>query len=467
MGESQDIMSSDTPLSPQPGGPSPRANLKRSITLTHLVGIEIGQSIGAGIFALTGLALARTGPSIFLAFIAAAVPVGLAMAVLGMIGSGMPISGGTYYYGSRYFSPVASFAGVWAYLLGAVLGMFPLYALTGAGFLRAAFPALPEIPTALALLFVFYLANLLGARIAMWAQAVMVAVLLAALVVFLGFGFPRISAGNLFPLFPGGAGGFAVASAMLTFTILGANAAVELGDEIRAPRRNIPLSFAISIPVVVVLYVAIGLVAAGVAPWGGLETSLAGIAATFMGRVPFMFFLIGGGFLAVVTTLNATYLWGTKSLIVITEDGLLPGAFAAVNRRFGTPHWLLTFIFLVSAVSLVVAGTRVETFAIFASLGGIIIFVPVMAAALRLPRRHPEVIARSALPLRGVFAIAAPVGGLLLCLLTVGVLLVDLASRDNGWLFLGIFVVWVAGGAVYAALRIRRLGSQFMSRTSG
>ncbi len=438
---------------------SPRQNLKRSITLLHLVGIEIGQSIGAGIFALTGIALARTGPSLFLAFLAAAVPVSLAMAVLGMIGSGMPISGGTYYYGSRYFSPVAAFTGVWAYLLGAVLGMFPLYALTGASFLRAAFPALPAIPTALALLFVFYAANLLGARVAMWAQAVMVAILLVALLVFLATGFPRISARNLFPLFPGGAGGFIVASAMLTFTILGANAAVELGDEIQKPRRNIPLSFIISIPVVVGVYVAIGLVAAGIAPWAGArEMSLADIAGTFMGRVPLLFFLLGGGFLAVVTTLNATYLWGTKSLIVITEDGLLPRSLASVNRRFGTPHWLLTFIFAVSAVSLVIAGNRVETFAIFASLGGIIIFVPVMGAALRLPRHHPEVVQRSALPLPGALAVIAPIGGLVLCLLTVGVLLVDLGSRQNGWFFLGVFSLWIVGGAGYAALRLRRLG---------
>lgn len=447
---------------------SPRENLKRSITLLHLVGIEIGQSIGAGIFALTGIALARTGPSLFLAFLAAAVPVSLAMVVLAMIGSGKPISGGTYYYGSRYFSPVAAFTGVWAYLLGAVLGMFPLYALTGASFLRAAFPSLPAIPTALALLFVFYLANLLGARVAMWAQAVMVAILLAALLVFLAIGFPHISAQNLSPLFPGGVGGFAVASAMLTFTILGANAAVELGDEIQKPQRNIPLSFAISVPVVVGVYVAIGLVAAGIAPWNGArETSLADIAGSFMDRTPLLFFLLGGGFLAVVTTLNATYLWGTKSLIVITEDGLLPRPFAAVNRRFGTPHWLLSFIFAVSAVSLVVAGSRVETFAIFASLGGIIIFVPVMGAALRLPRRHPEVIQRSALPLRGAMAVIAPVGGLVLCLLTVAVLLVDLGSRTNGWFFLGVFAVWVVGGALYAALRLGRRKSQLMSRTSG
>jgi len=27
------------------------------------------------------------------------------------------------------------------------------------------------------------------------------------------------------------------------------------------------------------------------------------------------------------------------------ENGLLPRGLGAVNRRFGTPHWLLSFIF--------------------------------------------------------------------------------------------------------------------------
>jgi len=436
--------------------PSQREHLKRSISLLHLVGIEIGQSIGAGIFALTGLALARTGPSLPLAFLAAGVLVGMAMVVLAMVGSGHPISGGTYYYGSRFFSPTASFTGVWAYLLGAVLGMFPLYALTGAAFLRAVLPSLPQVPTALALLLLFYLANLFGARVAMWVQAVLVGVLLAALLWFIAAGVPAISAANFSPLFPGGLGGFAVAASLLTFTVLGANAAVELGDEIIDPRRNIPLSFLISIPVVVTLYAAIGVVAAGAAPWNSWrDSSLTRIAAVFMQGFPFYFFVLGGGFLAVITTLNATYLWGTKSLLVITEDGLLPRGLAAVNRRFGTPHWLLTLIFVLSALSLLLAGNRVETFAIFASLGGIVIFVPVMGAAFRLRGSFPEVYARSALKLRGPLYYLAPAAGLLLCLLALVILLVDLASRERGWLFLLVFLGWVAAGAAYAWARRR------------
>jgi len=434
---------------------SERQHLKRTISLLHLVGIEVGQSIGAGIFALTGLALAMTGPSLFLAFLGAAVPVALAMAVLAMLASAEPISGGTYYYGSRFFSPVASFTGVWAYILGAVLGMFPLYALTGATFLQAVIPGLPKLPVALLLLAVFFVTNLLGAKIAIWVQAILVGVLLIALLLFMGTGLPQLSLQHFSPLFPGGLSGFLVASAILTFTILGANAAVELGDEIIDPAKNIPRSFLISIPIVTLIYVVIGIVAAGLAPWNSwADSSLSTIAAAFLQGPFFVFFIVGGGFLAVATTLNATYLWGTKSLILISEDGLFPQGLARVNRRFGTPHWFLIIIFIVSSTALIVAGDRVETFAVFASLGGIIIFIPVMGAALRLRGHHPEIYERSTLQLKGFLYFLAPAAGLLLCLLVIAILLVDLSSHRNGFLFLGIFFVWVAAGAFYAAIRL-------------
>jgi len=449
----------------------PRRHLRRTITLVPLIGIEVGQSIGAGIFALTGLAFARTGPSLPLAFVAAAVLVSLAMAVLAMIGSGNPVSGGTYYYGSRYFSPVASFTGVWAYLLGAVLGMFPLFALTGARFLQRVVPALPLLPTALALLVVFYVTHLFGVKLAMWVQAAMVGVLFLALAVFIGAGLPRVDAASFRPLFTGGIGGFAVASAILTFTVLGSNAAVELGDEIVDPARAIPRSFLVSIPVVTAIYVAIAVVVAGAGRWtGAADEALTGVAASILARPLFLCFLFGGGFLAVVTTLNATYLWGTKSLLVIAGDGLLPRRLAAVRRRFGTPHWLLTVIAALSCLSLWIAGDRVETFAIFANLGGIIIFVPVMIAALRLRRHFPDVYQRSRVRLRGAMYWIAPIGGLVLCLLVVAILFVDLFSREDAWLFLGIFVGWMALGAGWAWARHRHLARtarpQAMSRGS-
>jgi len=436
-------------------GNSDRSRLIRSIPLSHLVGIEIGQTIGAGVFALTGIALARTGPSISLAFLVAAIPVGISMLVLGMLGSGEPISGGTYVYGARYFSTVASFTGVWAFILGAFLGLFPLYALTGANFLQAVFPGIPKIPVALALLLIFYVSNLLGTRIVMWIQAVLVGIMLSALFLFIGVGLPKIEAANFAPFFGGGAGGFAVAASVLTFTILGANAAVELGDEIVNPSRNIPRSFLISIPIVTVLYILLGLVTGGVQKWGGEDTNtLSAIAETFLTGFPFYYFILAGGLLAVVTTLNATFLWGTKSLIMISEDGFFPNGLARINKKFGTPHWFLTIIFVISAGSLLAVGDRVETFAVFASIGGIIIFMPVMAGALRFKRLNPKAYERSEMKLRGALYYVAPIVGLVLSLVIIAILLIDLSTHEYGTLFFVIFLVWTAGGACYSAIKL-------------
>jgi APA family basic amino acid/polyamine antiporter len=418
----------------------------------------VGQTIGAGIFALTGIALAQTGPSLFLAFIAASIPVAISMVVLAMLASAHPISGGTYFYGSRFFSPVLSFAGVSAYILGALLGMFPLYALTGAGFLKAVFPSLPKLPVAICLLLTFYVMNLLGVKIAMLAQVAMVGVLLCALFMFIGVGIPQVSVDNIVPLFPKGIAGFAMASSLLTFTLLGANAAVELGDEIVEPRRNIPLSFLISIPLVVTVYVLVGIVAAGAAKWDSLGNgSLEVIAKHILGGAPDLFFVLGGGFLAVVTTLNATFLWGTRSLIIVTEDGYLPKRLAAVNKRLGTPHSFLTIVFAFAALSLCLIGERIEIFAIFASLGGIIIFLPVMGAALKLSSSHPEVYLRSALKLRGAFYFLAPAVGIILCLIVVAVLLIDLLSHTDGLVFLIIFICWLMAGVLYASFKKKQL----------
>ena len=151
-------------------------------------------------------------------------------------------------------------------------------------------------------------------------------------------------------------------------------------------------------------------------------------------------------------------MWGTKSLIVISEDGLFPSSLARINRRFGTPHWFLIIIYVISSESLVVAGERVETFAVFASLGGIIIFIPVMGAALRMKRHYPELYARSSIRLKGLLYFFAPAMGLLLCLLVIAILLIDLSTHRAGFVFLAIFVVWVIAGAVYSTLRQRRKG---------
>jgi len=186
--------------------------LRRVLGLADLVAIEVGTTIGAGVFSLTAMAAARTGPSVPLAYLAAAVPIVFLMMSVAMLGSALPTVGGAYRYPSRLFSPRWAVVGVWCYALGLVLGALPMYATECVHYLQAVWPGLPERPAAIGLLTLFWAINLLGVSLAAVVQGVMVVVLVAALLVFGIGGLPTVDAARFTPLFPGGPGGFVLAA---------------------------------------------------------------------------------------------------------------------------------------------------------------------------------------------------------------------------------------------------------------
>ena len=435
--------------------------LRRVLGLKELVAIEVGTTVGAGVFVLTGMALEMGGPLLPLAYLLAAVPVVLMMLTLAMLGSAIPTVGGTYRYPSRLLSPGWAFVGVWVFALGMVFGAFPLYALRGAEYLLGVLPWFETLEpsvrdwwirlVAVVWLTVFFLANLRGLAIAALVQGVMVLVLLASLLHFGIHGLGAVSLANMQPLLPAGLGGLLAASALLTFALLGANSVIELGGEIRDPGRNIPRSLFISIPLVACLYFLVGLVAAGALPWREAAGELLVVPArSFLGPAGLAFFVLGGAVLAITTTLNATFMWATKSMMIVAADGLIPGSLAGTNR-FGAPHRFLAIIWVLGVVSIVV-DVPAGTFELFASVGGIIIFIPVMLSALLLRRRLPGRYAAAPFRLRGALYWVCPVTGILLALAILVMLLTQLEP-----LALLFFVAWLAAGALFYLLRRRVL----------
>ena len=430
--------------------------LKRVLGLGDLVAVEVGTTVGAGIFSLTALAATMTGPSVPLAYLAAAVPIIFIMMTVGMLGSAMPTVGGTYRYPSRLYSPMWATVGVWCYALGLVFGALPMYATECIYYLRPIWPNVPVKPAAIALLAVFYLLNLAGVELAASIQAGMVVVLIAALLVFGIGGMPTIDASHFTPLFTGGTGGFVVAACILTFALQGSNSVIELGAEIKRPGRNIPLSLLISIPLVAALYLLIAVAAVGnfdIASWKAqAHADLTQPAQAFLGRPAFIFFLIGGAIFAFTTTLNGTMMWATKSLMVVAGDGIMP-AFLARTDKKGTPRVFLTILFLASVVA-VLLNAGIQTFASYATIGGMIIFIPSMIAAWLLPRRAPELYNCPGFRLRGFMLYFAPAVGIVTSVLLILILLVDLKLWSLpfvGWLGLGFVFYLVRKKAVEKA----------------
>ncbi len=429
--------------------------LKRVLGLFGVTFIAVGFTIGGGIFVLTGIVLKITGPALPLAFALAVIPVFLSMLPLAMLGSALPATGGNYRYPSRMVSPALAFVGVWTYVLTSFFGQIPLYALACGRYAHYFAPRIPVEFMAVAILSAFLIVNLMGVRLAATVQGLMVIVLIGALIYYATCGLVHLESANFEPFFPKGAGGFLLGVALLTFTYFGANGIIELGGEIRDPGRVIPRALFIAFPLIVAVYVLVATATVGALPWeqtAAQSEPLIMVGEMVLSRGGLLFFLAGGAILALTTTLNALFIVGTKSLLAMVDDGILPQALGRVNRRFSTPHVLLILIWALSVAG-VLTGFSLETFASYAALGGMLIFVPVLLAAWVLPRRYPAAWRASRFRLKGFWLWFCPLTGCAMVAFFGSVILVELRSPLKIALFLG----FIASGVLFYRVRRRQL----------
>ena len=75
--------------------------LPRVLSAWDVFFIAVGQIIGAGVIALTGIAIGMTGPSVIFAYLAAAVLVLIVTLLIMMAGTVLPAIGAYYVWTSR------------------------------------------------------------------------------------------------------------------------------------------------------------------------------------------------------------------------------------------------------------------------------------------------------------------------------------------------------------------------------
>lgn len=341
------------------------------------------------------------------------------------------------------------------YALATFFGQIPLYSIACARYIQAIVPGLSETAFAAGLITFFCVINVIGIRPAARLQAVMVLVLLSALLFFSIKGLAAPDPERFDQMFQKGAGNLFLGMALLTFTYLGSNGIIELGQEIRAPGKVIPRAYFIAFPIITVIYLLVALAVVNAVSWQSLadvREPLIEIGKITMGRAGMIYFVLGGAVLALATTLNGLFIMATKSLMAITDDGLLPKGLGRINKRFGTAHRLFLAIWVASMVG-VFSGMALETFACYAALGGIIIFIPVLMASLALPRLYPEQYRNSVFKLTGFWRWFCPAVGIVMGLFFCLVIIVDLKETAKVLPFL----LFILSGIVFYELRRRYL----------
>lgn len=429
-------------------------NLKRTIGLPGALGITFNQIVGGGVIALTGTAIAITGGGTPLAYILATLVVMLVTAPIAALGAAMPTTGGAYAYASRLIHPIAGFANMWLWTLGNL--SISIYGLAAGQYLHSLIPAINPILVALAMLVIFFIINLLGASMSSNVGIFIGVLMMAAFALFVIVGLFNVHWEVFSHPIPNGTLELFKAAALLSFATRGGQVIAEMGDELKNPGRAIPIAALGGTLLSGLLYVLLAVPATGILPLdqvAGQPMTL--VAEHIFNPAGFTFFVLGGSFLALVGSLNSNMLWGTKAILASVNDGWFPARLGAVNKRFGTPHWLLTLMFVIG-VAPILLNLDMANIANAASALQQINAVIILIASIRLRKLFPQLHAASPfkIELRTHWA-------LLLAGIGVSCFQFVLLTSDLNATVIVSAVGWVALGAIWCAVRYRRIAGGF------
>lgn len=381
--------------------------LRRTVGAFQLTMIGIGATIGTGIFFALNAAVPEAGPAVILSFAIGAVTAALTALCYAELASAVPVSGSSYSYAYATLGEFAAYAVGWCLLLE--------YAVSGAAIavswgqylndlterlfgvqMPAAISAPPgqggylNLPGAVLVLLCCVLL-VRGAKESAIVNTVMVLLKLAVLALFVVLGVTGFDSANLHPFAPMGMAGIGAAASTVFFSFIGLDAVSTAGEEVRNPRRTLPLAIICALLVVTTVYVLVAVVGVGAQPWtafAGQEAGLSAILAKVTGAGWPGAVLSAGAVLSIVSVTLVVLYGQTRILYSMGRDGMLPAAFHRVDRRTGTP--VLGTVIVGAFVALLAAVFPLDVLADLTSLGTLVAFAVVSAGVIILRRRAPH-----------------------------------------------------------------------------
>jgi len=424
--------------------------LKRTLGRWDLTALGIGAIIGAGIFATTGSAIAGggshpgAGPAIVLSLLLTASACGFAALCYAEFASMVPIAGSAYTYSYAALGEFVAWIIGWDLIIEYAVGNVAV-AISWSGYFvelishfglhlpawlatdyRTAFQAaeavqggasdaattylatavagphvagVPIILNLPAVVIVAALTVLLvyGIRESSRANSIMVVLKILIVLFFVGVGAAFIKSENFVAyggFAPNGFRGIGAAAAIIFFAYIGFDAVSTAAEETKDPARDMPFGIVMSLIICTVLYVLVGFVMTGMAPWNTLGTAEPMITALQLsGGNPRLvaaarFIVSFGAVVAMTSVLLVFQLGQPRIFFSMARDGLLPPWASKIHPRFRTPHitTILTGVFVAGFAAFANINEAVE----LTNIGTLFAFVLVAGGVLLLRRTEPD-----------------------------------------------------------------------------
>ncbi len=470
---------------PVEGSLTGEVTLKRVLTARHLVMLGIGAVIGAGIFVMTGQAAANhAGPAIVLSFVLAGVACAFAGLCYAEFAAMLPVSGSAYSYSyatlgefvawfigwnlvleytfaaatvavgwSGYFTglldSIGSMTGT-SLALPAAFTNAPLNLVEGRIVTTGALINLPAIAIVIAVAALCYRGITQSASV----NAVIVAIKVTVLLLFMAFSLQYVDPANWTPFIPEPEGpgrfgwdGVLRGASIVFFAYIGFDAVSTAAQEAKNPQRDMPIGILGSLAICTVLYIAMAAVLTGMVPYTQLGTPKP--VATALETYPSLLWLktlVEVGALAGLSSVILVMMVGQPRIFyTMSRDGLIPKLFGRVHPEFRTPH---VGTVIVGVTALILAGLLpIGVLGDLVAMGTLLAFATVCIGVLVLRRTRPDLPRAFRVPWAPVICIL----GAATCLWLFGRAFMDNWHWMGGWILIG-FAIYFGYGRRHSVL---------------
>ena len=450
--------------------------MKRSLTAFSLITLGIGAIIGAGLFVRTASAAANNaGPSVTIGFIVAGVGCAFAGLCYAEFASMIPVAGSAYTYSYATMGELVAWIIGWDLVLEYALGAATVsiawseYLNKLLGYFNGSIPyqwshspfevsttGLHGVMNIPALFIVFLLSVLLirGARESALVNSIIVVAKVSIVILFIVFGWSFINPANHTPFVPaptifidaqgvshhfGGIMGILGAAGVVFFAFIGFDAVSTAAQETKDPKKDLPIGILGSLVICTVLYILFSYVLTGVATINdfrtvGKEASVAFAIQTYMTGYGWLAKLVTVAILAGFSSVILVMLYGqSRVFYTMSRDGLVPGIFSDLHKKFRTPYKsnLLFFLF----VGIFASFIPQDIVGDMTSIGTLFAFMLVSAGVWIMRVKNPELKRGFRTPLVPL----VPILGILVC----GAMIFGL-----GWANWMRLFIWMAIGFV-------------------
>jgi APA family basic amino acid/polyamine antiporter len=449
-----------------------RPALKRSLGVLNLTAFGVGNTIGSGIFVLTGtVAALHAGPAVTLSFLLASIACFFAGLCYAEFAAMVPVAGSAYSYAYATFGELMAWIIGWS-IMFEYLFSASLVAIGWSGYLTswlhghgvelpAVLTSAPfkvigdhhivasgtwiDLPATLVTL-ACTLLLLVGTKQSAVVNSIIVTIKVIAILLLVVACVHFVQPRYLQPFIPPNTGHFGDfgwsgvirGAGIVFFAYIGFDGVSTLAEEARDPKRTMPLSLGLSLLICTVLYVAVSLLITGIADYRLLNVpdpvykalELAQVNLPWVTNIVTIVALIG-----MLSVILLSLLGQVRIFYAMGRDGLLPAALSRCNARFHTPH---IGTILTGVIAAAIAGLApLDLLGELISIGTLMAFAIVCLGILILRRTQPGL----ARPFRTPWVPVVPILGALCC---IGLML------GLGWATWLRLAIWLAiGFAIY------------------